>query len=133
MEQCRSFHYLYHSKLTNKEENLIFSGLISLVAFIIVTPSTITVGKEAIGGVIPTDYSGSKGMFVEIIIGCVFAKMFVYLMSGKLKIKLPEGVPPMVAKSFESLIPAFCTLVNVCIFNYIMSLISFGNVHSVIT
>ena len=40
MEQCRSFHYLYHSKLTNKEENLIFSGLISLVAFIIVTTPT---------------------------------------------------------------------------------------------
>ena len=121
-----------YSKLTNKDENPIFAGLISLVAFIIVTPSTITVGKEAVGGVIPTDYLGSKGMFVAIIIGYLFAKLFVYLMSGKLKITLPEGVPPMVAKSFESLIPAFLTLVVVCIFNYIMTLTPFGNVHSVI-
>lgn len=121
-----------YSKLTNKDENPIFSGLISLVAFIIVTPSTITVGKESVGGVIPTDYLGSKGMFVAIIVGYLFAKLFVYLMNGKLKITLPEGVPPMVAKSFESLIPAFFTLVAVCIFNYIMTLTPFGNVHSVI-
>ena len=89
-------------------------------------------GEEVIGGVIPTTYMGSQGMFVALILCYLVAKVYCKILSSKLKIKLPDSVPPMVSSSFESLIPVIITLVLVCSINYCFTLTSFGNIHALV-
>ena len=61
---------------------------------------------------ISTGYTGATGLFTGLIVGilgteiyCAFRKM------DALKIKMPEQVPPGVARAFEVLVPATITLV----------------------
>ena len=56
----------------------------------------------------------SNGMFVGMILTIVVAEIFVRLSrNDKLKITLPDGVPPAVAGSFTVLIPAIITVILV--------------------
>lgn len=49
----------------------------------------------------------STGLFIAIIVGIVATELFVRLIGNeKLVIKMPDGVPPAVARSFAALLPA---------------------------
>jgi len=53
----------------------------------------------------------SANLFTALIVGILFTEILLKLQSMKrLEIVLPDQVPPMVAKSFSTLIPAFLTL-----------------------
>lgn len=53
----------------------------------------------------------SSGLFVAIITGIVSAEIMRRLLNNKhLVIKMPDGVPPAVAKAFASLLPAMITV-----------------------
>lgn len=53
----------------------------------------------------------STGLFIAIIVGIVSTEIFVRLSGNeKLVIKMPDGVPPAVAKAFASLLPAMITI-----------------------
>jgi len=53
----------------------------------------------------------SANLFTALIVGILFSELLIILQRvKKLEIVLPEQVPPMVAKSFSTLIPAFFTL-----------------------
>ena len=50
---------------------------------------------------------GSAGLFVALIVAIIVGELFRVLMGNeKLVIKMPDGVPPAVAKAFASLFPA---------------------------
>ena len=50
----------YNYAKTEEHKNVkVYLGITTLVAFLIVSPLSITVGEEVIGGVIPTTYMGS--------------------------------------------------------------------------
>ena len=54
---------------------------------------------------------GSNGLFIAIIVGIISTEIFVRLSGNeKLIIKMPDGVPPAVAKAFASLLPAMITI-----------------------
>ncbi|WP_041138870.1 PTS sugar transporter subunit IIC [Beduini massiliensis] len=56
----------------------------------------------------------SNGMFVGMILTIIVSEIFVRLSrNDKLKITLPDGVPPAVAGSFTVLIPAVLTVIMV--------------------
>lgn len=58
----------------------------------------------ALGG---ADGMSSTGLFIAIIVGIVATELFVRLIGNeKLVIKMPDGVPPAVARSFAALLPA---------------------------
>ncbi|HDA6110224.1 TPA: PTS sugar transporter subunit IIC, partial [Enterococcus faecium] len=53
----------------------------------------------------------SNGLFIAIIVGIISTEIFVRLSGNeKLSIKMPDGVPPAVAKAFASLLPAMITI-----------------------
>lgn len=94
------------------EVEAIYGAVVSLSAFLILTPFNIITGETnaVIGGVIPVERLGAKGMFVGIIAGFISAEIYRKIVQKKWVIKMPEGVPEAVSKSFSSLIPAVCTL-----------------------
>lgn len=75
------------------------AGMISLCSFLLVTPLTADQG-------IDMAYMGSKGLFVAIIIGLLVGEIYRKMVESNIIIKLPEGVPPAVSRSFVALIPA---------------------------
>ena len=114
-----------YSLATNKRfDNPISCVVGALSVFFIMMPQTVTaslaatsplvtdeVTSAAVTGAFITSYTGTNGMFTAIIIGLVAPTLFIKV-SGvdKLRIKMPEGVPPAVEKSFNVLIPMLLTL-----------------------
>lgn len=80
------------------------------------------VDGSALGAVIETNELGSGGLFVAMLVGLLVGEVFPRLSkSDKLKISMPDGVPPAVAKSFSSLIPAILTVALVsAIYGYVL-------------
>lgn len=89
----------------------VFGGVISLAAFLILTPfHLVTESGETVGGVLALDRLGAKGMFIGMIAAFVAAEIYSRLTKKGFTITMPDGVPPAVAKSFSALIPAIATL-----------------------
>lgn len=62
-------------------------------------------------GAFTTGYTGTTGMFTAIIVGLLAPTAFIKLSSiDRLAIRMPEGVPPAVEKSFNVLIPMLMCL-----------------------
>ncbi len=90
-------------------------------------------GKSIEGtGLLSLDRLGAKGMFLGILSAFLAAKIFVWLTKKGYVIKMPDGVPPAVSKSFASLIPALGTLFVFLIINAIMVGVFTTNLHDVI-
>ncbi|MDR4946460.1 PTS cellobiose transporter subunit IIC [Neobacillus cucumis] len=114
------------------------AGAVSVSAFILGTPYfTLFTPKGAdaavqVGGVLPITYMGSKGLFVAIILALLSTEIYRYIVQKKLVIKMPDGVPPSVSKSFVALFPAFVVLVVVWVLRLIIESTSFGNMHEIV-
>lgn len=84
-------------------------------------------------GGFPLDYLGASGLFVALIVALLVTQLFVKLMkSPKLLIKMPEGVPPAVARSFAALFPVMITLSVVSLVNCILVTLGVTNVHELV-
>ena len=68
---------------------------------------------------------GATGLFTGMIIGIVSVEIFCKLRKvDKLKLKMPESVPPGVARAFEVLIPACITLIIIAIIGRVAEMIT---------
>ncbi len=87
-----------------------YEGMLSLVCFILVSPTSVTTMfgdvSQTVNNVLSTDVTSSKGLFVAMIVGMLSITLFCKLTQiEKLSIKLPDAVPPNVAKTFSDLFP----------------------------
>ena len=108
------------------------AGIISLMAFLILTPlGEIKDGKNVVTA-IPTTWLSAQGVFSAMIVGLLVARAYVYMKQHKWTIKMPEGVPPMVSNSFANLIPAVVIGAVAAVINYLFALTSWGSFHQMI-
>ena len=92
--------------------NPILTGLVCLGSYIAITPQVFNEAWGAIASV----YTSAASLFVGILVSIMASEIFVKLSNNKkLIIKMPEGVPPAVAKSFAALIPGVVTMYAVVI------------------
>ncbi|MBV7390611.1 PTS cellobiose transporter subunit IIC [Enterococcus sp. ALS3] len=113
------------------------AGIIALVSFFILTPYTTLFTPENSTAVyevtsLPLKWMGSSGLFLGMIVALISTRLFVFILNKGWTIKMPEGVPPTVVKSFEALIPSFVVVFIMFIINWLVSLTSFGNLQDVI-
>ena len=99
-----------------------FGVLSVFIAFLVAYNLAHHYGKDPIGtGIVSvasfftlgaaTSGMNSSGLFVALIVGIIVAEVFTRLVGNeKLVIKMPDGVPPAVAKSFAALLPAMITI-----------------------
>lgn len=115
------------------------AGAVSVSAFLLATPFTVSFTPEGatealkVGGAIPAVLMGSQGLFVAMLIAILSTEIYRYFIQRNIVIKLPDGVPPAVSKSFVALIPAFFVVVVVWIFRLIIENTSFESVHNIIS
>lgn len=85
------------------------SGILSLVCFMLLVPlDSLSVKGTSVYNV---DYLGTKGIFVAIITGIVVARLLSLIIKKDIRIKMPDGVPPMVSESFSALIAVVIILI----------------------
>ena len=87
-------------------------GLVGLAAWLSVTNTSHLVegAKDPFTGIAANEL-GATGLFTGMIIGVLAVELFCFFeKQDALKIKMPEQVPPGVARAFEVLIPAVITL-----------------------
>jgi len=106
----------------------ISAGIISLSAFVTATPF---LASDA-GNGIPTGYMGSGGLLVALVIGLTTGVVFSWFIEKDYQIKMPEGVPPAVAKSFSALIPGFVIISFWLVVYALLQNSAIGNVHDVV-
>ncbi len=89
----------------------IFGGAVALSSFLILTPFFLILENgEQVEGVLALDRLGAKGMFIGMIAAFIATEIYTKFVRKGLVIKMPDGVPPAVAKSFAAMIPAILTL-----------------------
>lgn len=110
----------------DENEDAITAAIISLISFLIITPLGQTTDDVA---AIPTTWLCAQGMFSAIIIGIVSAKIFLAIKHRGWTIKMPDGVPPMVTRMFEGLIPTILIGIFFGLVSFGFSATSFSSMH----
>lgn len=91
-----------------------------------------TESGETVTSVLSLDRLGAKGMFIGMIAAFLAAEIYCRVTKRGWQIKMPDGVPPAVTKSFAALIPAIVTLTIFLMINAIMTGVFHANLHDVI-
>ncbi|TDT51922.1 PTS sugar transporter subunit IIC [Fonticella tunisiensis] len=79
--------------------NTLSAVMTAIVSFLV---TCVTINKD---GSFVVTYLDAKGMFTGILIAIITVEITRFLINKNITIKMPDGVPPAVTKSFESLIP----------------------------
>lgn len=115
------------------DEDGIFGGAVSLSSYLILTPFNFTTADGAeVSGALSLDRLGAKGMFIGMLAAFIAAEIYVRITKKGIVIKMPEGVPDAVARSFGALIPAISTLTIFLMLNALVSGVFTTNLHDVI-
>ncbi|WP_134686595.1 PTS cellobiose transporter subunit IIC [Brevibacillus migulae] len=115
------------------------SGAISVSAFLLATPFQVNFTPEGatqavqVGGAIPVTLMGSQGLFVAMLVAILSTEIYRFVIQKKIVIKLPDGVPPAVSRSFVALIPGFFVVLVVWLIRLIIENTSFESVHNIVS
>lgn len=127
------YNFAEHEDLTDRAS----AGLCSLLCWLLLMPLYTVFAPEGSEEVfqvssIPLDWVGSKGVFVAMIIGFASIKVYGWFVRKDFTIKMPDGVPPTVARAFSALIPMTVTIVVVWVLRIVFVLSPWENVFSFI-
>lgn len=106
----------------------IYGAVVALAGFLILTPQVL----DKVTGVIPTFTLGAQGMFLGIITAFVAAELYRFFVNKNWTIKMPNGVPGAVSRSFSALIPITLTLTVFLVVRILFSYTSFDTVQNFI-
>ncbi|MFL2071621.1 PTS sugar transporter subunit IIC [Marinilactibacillus psychrotolerans] len=102
------------------KKDALLGGLTAISTFFILYPPYETINDV---NYMTVRFIGAEGLFVAMIVGLIVGEIFSRLSgSERLKIKMPEQVPPAVARSFSALIPIIIILMLASIVNFGISL-----------
>jgi len=94
----------YHLARSYDKDGLA-AGIVGVAASMILYATTVD------GGALPLTFLGAQGLFIALIVALVSTEIFVKLIGNpRFVIKMPDGVPPAVSKSFAALIPSIMVL-----------------------
>lgn len=112
-----------------KSDDLL-TGLTAISVYFIIYPNYVAVeGANHLA----TKYMGAQGLFVAIIVGLIVGELMSILSkSDKLEIKMPEQVPPAVARTFKVLLPIIIITVSFSILNFIIQKVAPGGLHELV-
>ncbi|MFC9710269.1 PTS sugar transporter subunit IIC [Paenibacillus sp. NPDC056933] len=100
----------------------------ALLSFLILTPVETFDKVRAL----PLQWLGAQGLFVAMFVGLVAARLYIWIVDRNWTIKMPEGVPPTVVKTFSGLIPAILVAVLFVVISGLFMQTSFVTVHQFI-
>ncbi|WP_395527541.1 PTS sugar transporter subunit IIC [Enterococcus lactis] len=108
------------------------AAMLSVVAFMIITP--VEPAKSAFGLAfnIPMTWLGAAGMFAAIIVAVIVGRLFIWITDKGWTIKMPDSVPPFIKESFATLVPGFIIIGIFTVIAGIFASTPFGSFHQMI-
>lgn len=111
-------------------------AVLSFCTFILVTPYQIpflqdTPNKGEVMGV-SFNFLGSGGLFVGLIMAVLTVEVYRIIVQKDIIIKMPDGVPPAVSKSFAALIPGFVVITMAWLIKLGLMYTPFEDMHNVV-
>lgn len=119
-------HYIRSGEMNDPAFSAVHAGVLSVAVMFILMPlkSSVTLvdGSTAeVTGVFLQSLTSSSGLATAMIASIVGTELFMKLAKiKKLKIKMPDGVPPAVATSFNSLVPETAVILLFAIFVFLL-------------
>ncbi|MDT2757289.1 PTS transporter subunit EIIC [Enterococcus asini] len=119
-------YYIKSKSIDDPSFNAVHAGVLSLATMFILMPVNTMVslvdGTSAEAtGIFPQALTSSSGLATAMICALLSTELFVHLAKfKKLKIKMPDGVPPAVATSFNSLVPEVIVVLIFGIFVFVL-------------
>lgn len=119
-------HYIRSGEMDDPAFSAVHAGVLSVAVMFILMPlkSSVTLvdGSTAEAtGVFLQSLTSSSGLATAMIASIVGTELFMKLAKiKKLKIKMPDGVPPAVATSFNSLVPETAVILLFAIFVFLL-------------
>ena len=111
---------------TLKADDLL-SGLTAVSVYFIIYPDYVFMNDV---NNLSTKFMGAQGLFVAILVGLLVGEFMAILSkSKKLEIKMPDQVPPAVARSFKVLLPIIIITLSFSIVNFLIKQVSPGGLH----
>lgn len=111
-------------------------AVLSLCSFILVTPYNIPFIHEekTLGTVagISFDFLGSGGLFVGLLMSIFTVEVYRIIVQKNIIIKMPDGVPPAVAKSFAALIPGMIIITLAWVMKLGLMYTRFEDMHNIV-
>ena len=110
---------------TNNGDKLL-SAMCAISTYFIIYP-------PYVDGNLSMTFMGAQGLFVAIIVGLLVGEFLPKMAKNeKLRIKMPDTVPPAVAQSFNLVIPIMIIFVVAALLNYGFSMVADGGIQYVI-
>lgn len=100
--------------------NPLNGSILSLMTFLMMSAQAVDGAKAGFGRILPTRFLDGQGIFTAIIAAFVAVELLRFLKSRNITIKMPDGVPPAIANSFDALIPAFVLVLLVYPFTLVV-------------
>lgn len=120
-------HYIRSGEMNDPAFSAVHAGVLSVALLFILMPVksvvTLTDGSTAEAtGVFMQSLTSSSGLSTAMIASLIGTELFMKLAKIKrIKIKMPDGVPPAVATSFNSLIPEIAVILIFAIFVFALN------------
>lgn len=117
-----TFAYGY-SLAKNSEIDPLPAGIVALAAYFVTTTQNAEFipegATEAVSawGYVPIGNLDATSLFTAILIVTIAMEIFIFLTKRKITIKMPEQVPPGVAKAFTAIIPGIISMYAIAIFS----------------
>lgn len=125
---CLGIAYAYAK---NRDLEAVHVMVVSIVAFLILTPTTTRVESRTVNAV-QTIYLGPNGIFLGLITALLSVELFRYAFKKNWTIKMPKGVPDMVSQSFSVLLPSGFVILVFFLIRVLFSLTSMGTAYNFI-
>ncbi len=123
--------FLIASKYAKSQEiDGVIPGLLSLMAFLIVTPYGLSEAGTMNGLLV--SWMGARGLFTAFIIALVVGKIYTTFQVKGWVIKMPAGVPPTVQKTFSGLVPSAIIMILMLAIRFGFHLTPYGDIHTLI-
>lgn len=106
------------------------AGLLALMAFFVVTPYQASETGTMVA--LNIRWFGATGLFTAFIIALLVGKIYTEFVVKGWIIKMPESVPPTVAKSFSGFVPGIVVLFVALAIKGLVGLTPFGDLHTMI-
>ncbi|MDP9859496.1 PTS system cellobiose-specific IIC component [Olsenella profusa DSM 13989] len=108
------------------------AGIVSLASWLILMPQLTSFTPEEGGETFEVaslnlEWLGAKGVFIGIIAGFLSVALYAWCVRKDWTIKMPAGVPPVVARSFSALIPMAVTFAVVWVVRVVFVLTPWGD------
>lgn len=119
-------------------EDGILEAIISVCTYMILIPpqlmvTSITGESFEAGSVLTQAVTSSSGLFLALIASLTSVTLICKINKyEKIKIKMPDSVPPAIAKSFNTLVPAFIVLTIFAIIEFLTVLVTGESIPDII-